>query len=267
MKTLSTQSYLLFEKLPKRRNIGIFTLVLYFICQLAIGQVHNITQSTNFTTIQAAINDAATTTGDVIEVDAGTYTENVTVNKSLTIKGANFGTTGCGTRVAESIVAGGTGTAFTISANDVTIDGFNITGVTGISSTGVAGFKFKNNLITVGYIGINVSNVPFAGPMFISTVQDNCINVTTQVIAPSTTTIGIIINTVAASPMPPTFNNNTISGAFYGYLVHNFNSGPFAAIMNGSITGVMQGIAVVNTLNGTNLFPTSIEVLVFKGFL
>lgn len=259
MKTLSTQSYLLFKRLPKRRIIGIFTLILTFICQLAIGQVHNITQSTNFSTIQAAINDAATVSGDVIEVDAGTYTENVTVNKSLTIKGANFGSTGCGTRIAESIVAGGAGTAFTVSADNVTIDGFNVTGVTGISATGVASSKFKNNLITVGYIGINLTNITFGGPVSTNIIQNNCVNLTTQV-AGSNTTIGILLNGFALIPALVQISDNNINGAFYGYLVHNFNTGLVGGISNGSITGCMQGIAIVNTLNGTNLFSSNITI-------
>ncbi len=258
MKTHFTQSYLLLERLPQRKYIGIFTLLLTLISQLAVSQVRNIDRSTNFSTIQAAIDDAATVSGDVIEVDAGTYTENVTVNKSVTIKGANFGTAGCGTRVTESIVAGGTGTAFTVSANDVTIDGFNVTGVTGIASTGVGGMKFKNNLITAGVVGINITNVS-PSPLYIAQIQENCINLTTQVVG-STTTIGIFLNGFPPSPSPTLISNNSISGGFYGYLVHNFNSGLFGSISNGSITGCMQGIAVVNTLNGTNLFPSNIAI-------
>ena len=49
-------------------------------------------------TIQAAIDDPATVNGDVITVDAGTYDEEVTVNKSLTINGANIGVSGSGSR-------------------------------------------------------------------------------------------------------------------------------------------------------------------------
>ena len=255
MKTLSTQSYLLFKNLPKKRNIGIFTLILTFICQLAIGQVHNITQSTNFSTIQAAINDAATVSGDIIEVDAGTYTENVTVNKSLTIKGANFGTTGCGTRVAESIVAGGAGTAFTVSANGVTIDGFNITGATGVTSTGFEGLRIKNNLVNVSYLGISVNN---STPLLPIDVTYNCVNLSSQVLS-SNPTIGILINNLTGSA-PIMFLQNNINGAFYGYLIHKFDAASVGQIMNGSITGCMQGIAVVNTLNGTNLFPSNVTI-------
>lgn len=63
--------------------------------------------------------------GDVINVGPGIYSGNVTINKSVTLKGANSGVSGCKTRGAESIILDG---AFIISSNGVTIDGFAFTG-------------------------------------------------------------------------------------------------------------------------------------------
>ncbi|MDY6864872.1 MAG: NosD domain-containing protein [Halobacteriota archaeon] len=51
--------------------------------------VHNLNTIENFITIQAAIDDSNTTNGDVIEVDSGTYSENIVVNKSLTIRSSS----------------------------------------------------------------------------------------------------------------------------------------------------------------------------------
>lgn len=51
------------------------------------------------TTIQDAVNDASP--GDTIEVCAGTYTENVVLNKSLTLNGAQAGVDACGRDAAD----------------------------------------------------------------------------------------------------------------------------------------------------------------------
>ncbi|MDZ7742416.1 MAG: hypothetical protein U5Q03_11865 [Bacteroidota bacterium] len=50
-----------------------------------IQPVHNVTQSIYYTTIQGAIDDA--TAGDVIEVAAGNYVEEITIDKALTLRG------------------------------------------------------------------------------------------------------------------------------------------------------------------------------------
>ncbi|MGI9159020.1 MAG: hypothetical protein ACR2K1_04630, partial [Saprospiraceae bacterium] len=44
-----------------------------------------------YSTIQAAINNATTLNGYVVRVDAGTYTENVLINKTVELRGANYG--------------------------------------------------------------------------------------------------------------------------------------------------------------------------------
>jgi hypothetical protein len=53
--------------------------------------VHNITQGTDYATIQAAV--TAANAGDEIHVDAGTFNESVTTNKSLKLVGAGCGQT------------------------------------------------------------------------------------------------------------------------------------------------------------------------------
>jgi hypothetical protein len=86
-----------------------------------------------YSTIQSAVNAAAP--GDTIEVCAGTYNENVTVNKAgLTLNGAQAGNPFAGRTFAgptESTVDGVNVTAgiaaITITAADVTIDGFSVT--------------------------------------------------------------------------------------------------------------------------------------------
>lgn len=91
--------------------------------------VRNTTSSTTFSTIQAAI--TAASAGDVIDVCAGTYSENIVINKSLTLRGANAGVKATGTARSggESIINGtGGGSTFVVhvQADNVTIDGFAI---------------------------------------------------------------------------------------------------------------------------------------------
>jgi Ca2+-binding RTX toxin-like protein len=86
----------------------------------------------NGMSIQAAINAASD--GDTIFVAAGTFDENIIVNKQVTLLGANSGVDPhTGTRTAESIITAGTndpaaGTLITVTADHVTINGFKLDG-------------------------------------------------------------------------------------------------------------------------------------------
>jgi parallel beta-helix repeat protein len=77
----------------------------------------------NYTTIQAAINAASD--GDTINIAAGAYTETVTVNKQVTLLGANhdIDPDGSTDRGGESVIVG----QVTITADGVTVNGFKLT--------------------------------------------------------------------------------------------------------------------------------------------
>ena len=123
--------------------------------------VRNTSTGELFCTIQAAINDSDTENGHTLIAPAGIYNEEVTVNKSLIIHGANVGIAGNGTRTAESVIDGNNGAhgGFAITANNVTIDGFKIQGVAGTYGAGVysspttSGLTLQNNIITDNVIG------------------------------------------------------------------------------------------------------------------
>ena len=75
-----------------------------------------------FATIQAAINAAVA--GDTIMLAAGTYNENIVLDRAVTILGANHGVMGTGARGAESVITGG----FEITGAGAVIDGVKVTG-------------------------------------------------------------------------------------------------------------------------------------------
>src|SRR5436309_10335924 len=129
-----------------------------------------------FTSIQSAVNVASP--GDTIQVCPGTYNELVTVDKTLTILGAQAGVDARTRAVpvtSESVVSNGDGD-FQIEADKVVIDGFTIQGVVnpanlppftgldagiwtnpGFSGTS-GGHQIRNNIIQNNIIGIELDN-------------------------------------------------------------------------------------------------------------
>lgn len=122
-----------------------------------------------YTTIQAAVNAASA--GDKIKVRAGTYEENVVVNKQLTIKGADASLANYRDASEASIVdpvnntaTGGIGIAFDLQADGIKIKAFTIgefdsntdpDGTIGIrTSASHAGYKIEDNVIEKNTIGI-----------------------------------------------------------------------------------------------------------------
>ena len=110
--------------------------------------VHNQNTGENFASIQAAVEDHDTQDGHTIEVDAGTYRENVVVTRRLTLRGIGMPT----------VDANGSGSAITVSADGCVVDGFNVTGglaefLSGISVTS-DGNTLSNNTASNNFCGI-----------------------------------------------------------------------------------------------------------------
>jgi hypothetical protein len=131
-----------------------------------VPSVTDLTAGLSYATIQAAV-DAANA-HDVIRADSGTYNEHVTINKALTLEGAQSGVDARTRSGPESIVDGGGYAPFYVTASDVTIDGFTVQGASNGSAfpggfgiemaAGTSGTHILNNVIQKNIAGIALTN-------------------------------------------------------------------------------------------------------------
>ncbi len=146
LQLLNKKSGKTFVRVYNKFLLACITLALF----ASIASAGTIYVPNDYPTIQEAINNAAD--GDTIVVYPGTYTENIIVNKSVAIIGH-----------AGSIVTSTDWSlpVFRVTANNVHIEGFNITGDAdaGVDLENVVGCVIINNTIKVdSEVGVNLKN-------------------------------------------------------------------------------------------------------------
>jgi hypothetical protein len=168
--------------------------------------VTNTTTNETFCSVQAAIDDADTNNGHILQVSAGTYAENIKVTKQVSILGPNALVDACsGTRNPEAIIYTSAsdidfdtdnGTLIEVLTSNVTIAGLTLDGdnpsiTTGKTSTngadidvaeGVTRYGTGNNLVinnniikNLSYFGITMYDFPAAVPSAGNSISGNLI--------------------------------------------------------------------------------------------
>ena len=256
------------------------------------GPVTNLTFGTNaFASIQDAVNAASA--GDTIDVAAGTYSEKVTVNKAVTLDGAQFGHDGATGRPAspgESIMNANAGTTpFYLTASNVVLDGFTIQGVTNANvfgfgvlvGAGTSGAHVLDNIIQNNIAGLSLANNSASNQAVIQhnlfknnnqpgpasgsaiyTDQYNAGGTLTNVLIDSNTFINnqnagmVFASTFAGSQSHITISNNSFTSNGNAVALFNTNS---ATISGNTITG--------STASQIVIYDGSSNVLVTNNFI
>ncbi|MBP6213422.1 MAG: right-handed parallel beta-helix repeat-containing protein, partial [Pyrinomonadaceae bacterium] len=218
-----------------------------------------------YSTIQSAINAAGP--GATVQVCAGTYTEDINVNKAgLTLIGAG---------VDVSTIIGphltGDGNTVLITASGVTVDGFTITrtGNTvgdwvsnpqsqGVNVAASSGFTLQNSKLTGNrnaiYVGQSSNNVTIRRNIIdfnrtgIHLVDNNGATIEENFIT-NNWTMGILYRTEGgAAPTQMTVRGNHISGNWFSDIEFREPAGVAALNMSGNYLGTTNPTRVVTEL-------------------
>ncbi len=203
--------------------ILIFMVTVSFFCVSTVTAAQwNVGEGQDYATIQEAIDNENTHDGDVINVFSGTYTEDVLVDKNLTIQANGSNVEIKSTKTGFTLVKGGNGS---------TIQGFQITS----SGTGINisadNSNIQDNKITGGKTGILVSNSN-------TTILDNIISGQTE--------NGVLGNLTGGFF---TFSGNQISNII--------GEGPVTGIsitVNGSLTSFKAVENLISNIKGVSVF-------------
>jgi S-layer protein (TIGR01567 family) len=220
----------------------------------------------DFTSIQVAI-DAATS-GDAIYVYAGTYVENVDVNKQLTLEGEGADVVTVTNHTSDSPV-------FNVTADYVNISGFTVTGATGwgagIYLGGVEHCNISSNNVLINCEGIYLyhsdnntiidnnasSSIGCGSGILLRSSDSNCIINNN---ASNNEYPGIYLDASGSNTITGnTLINNTACNYTYGGLELYFSSSSNTITNNTIIDNVGNGIRIWDSSNSNTLTNNVIE--------
>ena len=228
--------------------------------------VTDLTTHLSYPTIQAAVN--AANTGDTLLADPGTYNEHVTINKSLTLEGAQHGVDARARSGSESIVNGGGFSPFYVTANDVTIDGFTIEGADGSLGNvfpggfgielapGTAGAHVVNNIVENNIVGMALTNASTTDQAVVQhdLFENNTLGGSaggTDIYADQFTAGSGGVNDTLINAN--TFTNSSFVGDAWALGISNTGTTPFSGITfsNNTVTNHGRGVYFFNTANSS----------------
>ena len=213
--------------------------------------VFNVSLGTYHTGIQSAITSASD--NNVLSVCAGTYSEDIIVNKPLDIRGPNhLINPNTGTRVAEAVIHPATSSPFgeiiKVQASNVKISGFTIDGDNPMLASGIAGTNGADldaaEAVTV-YVD-NVSNLSVNNNIIKNLTYFGVTIYGASYSAPATTGHQVSNNLIQdlgtyLDPEPNSNNNMNFWGG--GVLIYNSQ---YTRISNNVMTNVRLGVQTGN---------------------
>jgi len=234
--------------------------------------VTNATSGLSYSTIQAAINAASA--GDVINICAGTFTENIDVNKRVTLIGAGTTSTILTTASAGSVITitgSGADASNRLTIKDLRVTGASADGIAIAPTTAGGYYTFDNVLSNSNNNGIHVSGTTAVTDLAItnSTISSNSnAGIRVASACPSLTTLNvtgcnITSNQWVGFDYNPSSTNNT--GTDFNFTNTNFtnncaSNGSSAGMHDLSIWGFKGNLSMTNvtitsnhTVNGHGL--------------